>query len=83
MDDEVQRRAVTSGEMPGLMTAYQCAVRGADRLRAGLIAASLSPDDPHLGDVPADHVLVAQDSASSTSPPASSHSAQPRSGCAS
>jgi hypothetical protein len=45
MDDEVQRSAVVSGEVPGLMAAYRRAVRGADRLRAGLIAAGLDPDE--------------------------------------
>lgn len=45
MDDEAQRRVVISGEVPGLMAAYRRAVRGADQLRAGLIAAGLKPDD--------------------------------------
>ncbi len=45
MDDEVQRRAVASGEVAGLMAAYRRAVRGADQLRAGLIAAGLDPDE--------------------------------------
>jgi hypothetical protein len=45
MDDEVQCRAVASGEVPGLMAAYRRAVRGADQVRAGLIAAGLDPDE--------------------------------------
>lgn len=43
MDDEVQRRAVASSEVAELVAAYQRAVRGADRLHAGLIVAGLDP----------------------------------------
>jgi hypothetical protein len=43
MDDEMQRRTVAPGQVPGLMAAYRRAVRGADQLRAGLIAVGLDP----------------------------------------
>jgi energy-converting hydrogenase Eha subunit G len=45
MDDDMQRRAVASGEVAGLVAAYRRAVRGADRLHAGLIVAGLDPDE--------------------------------------
>lgn len=45
MDGEVQRRAVASAEVPGLMAAYRRAVRSADQLRTGLIAAGLDPEE--------------------------------------
>ncbi|MBV9141440.1 MAG: hypothetical protein JO115_11075 [Pseudonocardiales bacterium] len=44
MDDEVRYRVTTTGEVSRLVATYRRAVRGADRLRAGLIAAGLEPD---------------------------------------
>ena len=45
MDDEVQRRAVVPGEVPGLVAAYRRAMRGTDRLHSGLVVAGLDPDE--------------------------------------
>ena len=45
MDDEVQRRAVATGEVPELLAAYRRAMRGANRLRSGLVVAGLDPDE--------------------------------------
>ncbi|MGA9311248.1 MAG: hypothetical protein WBV74_12865 [Pseudonocardiaceae bacterium] len=45
MDDDVQRRAVATGEVPGLLAAYRRATRGANRLRGGLVVAGLDPDE--------------------------------------
>jgi hypothetical protein len=45
MDDDVQCQAVSPGEMSGMVAAYRRAARGAARLRAGLIAAGVGPED--------------------------------------
>lgn len=45
MDDEVRYVVGAAGEVSRLVGAYRRAVHGAQRLRAGLVAAGLDPED--------------------------------------